>query len=227
MTAPGGGGATEGRATMSAARRLRKLSQTPYSNGKLDGSGSGWPMAARAPRRTATDQETTMTMPFGLTRKLWMSGAAAGLLALAGAPQAVAQAGSPFAAFAGSWTGGGTITTTGGTERIRCRASYAVGGGGTTLKQDLDCASDSYKVVIASNLTYEGGRVSGSWTEATRSAIGNLSGQATPDSIRGTISGPGFSAGVGVGIRGREQSLTITPQGATDIRNVTITLHKR
>ena len=44
-----------------------------------------------------------------------------------------AQSG-PFAGMAGNWSGGGTVTLDdGSTERIRCRASYAVGAGGNGL----------------------------------------------------------------------------------------------
>jgi len=42
-----------------------------------------------------------------------------------------AQSG-PFAGMAGNWSGGGTVTLDdGSTERIRCRASYAVGQAAT------------------------------------------------------------------------------------------------
>ena len=42
-----------------------------------------------------------------------------------------AQSG-PFAGMAGNWSGGGTVTLDdGSSERLRCRATYAVGAGGT------------------------------------------------------------------------------------------------
>src|SRR4051812_27401464 len=42
----------------------------------------------------------------------------------------------PFAGMAGAWSGGGTITLDDGSnERIRCRATYAVGAGGNGLNQ--------------------------------------------------------------------------------------------
>jgi len=58
------------------------------------------------------------------------------------APPGHAQSG-PFAGLSGSWAGAGTIgMSNGASERIRCRASYAVGGGGRSLQQNLRCASD-------------------------------------------------------------------------------------
>src|ERR1700744_1237291 len=55
----------------------------------------------------------------------------------------------PFARLAGSWSGSGTIAASNGSrERIRCVATYAVGGGGHALAQNLRCASDSYKFFV-------------------------------------------------------------------------------
>ena len=43
----------------------------------------------------------------------------------------------PFGAMAGSWAGGGTLTLSDGSaERLRCRASYDVGGAGTDLNSN-------------------------------------------------------------------------------------------
>ena len=64
----------------------------------------------------------------------------------------------PFAGMAGNWSGGGTITLDdGSSERIRCRATYAVGAGGNGLNQTLSCASDSYKFNLTSNVIAQGG----------------------------------------------------------------------
>ncbi|MDE2364650.1 MAG: hypothetical protein KGM42_18390, partial [Hyphomicrobiales bacterium] len=55
------------------------------------------------------------------------TGLVASLLALTIMGPIAAQADQgPFAGYQGSWTGSGSIATTTGTERIRCRASYAV-----------------------------------------------------------------------------------------------------
>jgi hypothetical protein len=89
-----------------------------------------------------------------------------------------AQSG-PFAGLAGSWSGSGTIgMSSGERERIRCRATYAVGGGGNTLRQSLRCASDSYRFDLGSDVRSAGGAIYGSWSEATRGVGGELSGTA-------------------------------------------------
>jgi hypothetical protein len=79
-----------------------------------------------------------------------------------------AQSG-PFAGMAGSWSGGGTVTLDdGSSERLRCRATYAVGAGGNALNQSLTCASDSYKFILSSNVLAQGGALSGTWSESSR-----------------------------------------------------------
>jgi hypothetical protein len=58
----------------------------------------------------------------------------------------------PFLGLSGHWSGAGTVTMTNGvTERIRCKATYAVNATGKAVQQTLRCASDSYRVEISSN----------------------------------------------------------------------------
>jgi hypothetical protein len=145
-------------------------------------------------------------------------------LPLASAP-AFAQTG-PFGVLAGTWSGEGTITTSSGaSERIRCRARYTVGEGGRAFQQALTCASDSYKFEISSNVETDGTRVTGTWSEATRGVSGSLSGRVSGPNISALVEGAGFSAGVAVNTRGRSQSVNIKP-GGTDVTDVTVNLHK-
>src|SRR5258708_36975548 len=108
--------------------------------------------------------------------------APAGLLLLASLclPGSATQAAvvSPFAAMAGSWSGGGVLNTTDGNqERLRCRASYDVAGTGEALRLNLRCASESYNFDLASEVEYRGGAISGQWREASRKASGTISGR--------------------------------------------------
>ena len=71
--------------------------------------------------------------------------------------------------------GRGTVTLDdGSTERIRCRASYAVGASGAGLNQTLTCASDSYKFDFKTNVMSEQGSLSGTWSESSRGISGSL-----------------------------------------------------
>ena len=147
-------------------------------------------------------------------------------LLAAGSVHAGSGEGGPFAGLAGSWSGSGTVTTTSGaSERIRCRATYAVGGGGNSLRQSLTCASDSYKMNVSSDIEAQGGTLSGRWSEATRGVSGAVSGRVSGGVIQATVQGPTFSAGVGVNTRGGRQSVTITSQSG-EIRTVSITLSR-
>jgi hypothetical protein len=65
----------------------------------------------------------------------------------------------PFLGLSGHWSGAGTVTMTDGTtERIRCKAAYAVNATGKAVQQTLRCASDSYRFEISSNVISEGAR---------------------------------------------------------------------
>jgi hypothetical protein len=148
-------------------------------------------------------------------------------LALCTSQDHARAAAGPFAAMAGSWSGGGMLTTANGMqERLRCRASYRPGGDGNNLDLSLQCASDSYNFSLAGNVSNRDGAISGSWSEASRNASGTISGEASGDSIRATARGDNFSAGLSVTTQGNRQSVTLTPQG-TDVRSVSVTLAKR
>ena len=149
------------------------------------------------------------------------------LLATLTLPGSATQAAnSPFFPMAGSWSGGGVLNTTDGTqERLRCRASYGVGAAGYQLRLNLRCASDSYNFDLASDVQYRGGAVSGSWNEASRNVSGTLSGRATGDHIDVLARGQGFSAELSLTTHGRRQTISIHPEG-TDIREVSLALDR-
>ena len=92
---------------------------------------------------------------------------------------------------AGNWSGGGTVTLDdGSSERIRCRATYAVSASGTGLNQTLTCASDSYKFNLSSNVVAEGGALSGTWSESSRSINGTLRAAAATAIFRSSPARP-------------------------------------
>lgn len=136
-----------------------------------------------------------------------------------------AQSG-PFAGFAGSWAGHGTVSLSDGSkERIRCRAVYTVAGSGSGLAQTLKCASDSYKIDLSSNITSQGGTdVVGTWSESSRNINGNLQGKAGGGQIEAFIEAAGFAANLNLTTRGNKQSVKINSKG--DIRDVSISMIK-
>lgn len=160
-----------------------------------------------------------------LSKPVRLIGAAATLVAaLAFSSASHAQSG-PFTGLAGVWSGGGTVTLDdGSSERIRCRATYAVGNGGNGLNQSLTCASDSYRFNLSSNVVARGGALSGSWSESTRNINGSLEGRGTAGNFQVTASAPGFSANISLRTTGNKQSVTIRAEGA--FRGASISLSR-
>ena len=143
---------------------------------------------------------------------------------VAAASESHAQQAGPFAGLDGAWSGGGTILVgEGGRERLRCRASYAVEGGGNHLHQTIRCASDSYRFDISSSVVAAGGRLSGAWQEATRNVGGNLEGRVGRGEYNAVVTGIGFTASLNMVARGNRQSIAINSKD-TDLKGVEITL---
>jgi hypothetical protein len=143
---------------------------------------------------------------------------------VASASAGYAQSG-PFAGMAGSWSGGGTVLLDdGSTERIRCRATYAVGAGGNGLNQSLTCASDSYRFNLSSNVVAEGGALSGTWSESSRGINGNLEGRGSSGNFQVIASAPGFTASINLTTRGNKQSVVIKSESV--FRGASISLSR-
>jgi hypothetical protein len=140
---------------------------------------------------------------------------------------ALAAPASPFAAMAGTWSGGGVLSTSDGQrEQLRCRASYDVAGSGEQLQLNLRCASQSYNFDLASEVQYRGGAISGSWSEASRNASGTLTGRAAGDHVEAAARGDNFSAHLSLTTRGGKQTVSIQPQG-TNVTSVSLALSRR
>ena len=134
---------------------------------------------------------------------------------------------SPFTAMAGTWTGGGVVHSSDGTqERLRCRAGYNVGEVGAEMRLNLRCASASYNFDLTSDVQYRGGAISGQWTEASHNASGSISGRASGDHVEAAARGQNFSANLSLTTRGNQQTVSIRPEG-TDVRAVSLALERR
>lgn len=133
-----------------------------------------------------------------------------------------AQSG-PFTGLAGNWSGAGTvILDDGSTERIRCRATYAVGAGGRGLNQSLTCASDAYKFNLSSNVTAEGGSLSGTWSKSSRNVSGNLQGRGNNGNFEVVATAPGFTANIILRTSGNKQSVMIKADSAFRGANISL-----
>jgi hypothetical protein len=146
---------------------------------------------------------------------------AASMMLLASPGQA--QSG-PFASLAGAWTGSGKILIKdGGSESIRCRATYTIGSAGAGLSQVLRCASDSYRFDLTTNVTASGNTLSGIWSETSRNVNGTLGGKVNGGEIEALVEANGFAATLNMKTAGNKQIIAIRSQN-TDLRGVDITL---
>jgi hypothetical protein len=158
---------------------------------------------------------------FMVVRRLFF--AALTLLALCASGSASYAQSGPFTGLAGSWSGGGNVSLDdGSSERIRCRATYAVGAGGNGLNLSLTCASDSYKFNFTSNVLAQGGVLSGTWSESSRGVSGNLEGRGINGNFQVIASAPGFDANISLTTRGNKQSVVI--RANSQFRGATIAL---
>ena len=179
--------------------------------------------AGRKLRDHVTHPNMTHQKRLAHARRLIFAAAALLVAALWGSTSH-AQSG-PFAGLAGVWSGGGTVTLDdGSTERIRCRATYAVGAGGTGLQQTLTCASDSYKFNLTSNVVAQGSAVSGTWSETSRNINGSLEGRSGGGVFQVVASAPGFTANITLTTRGTKQSVVIRAESV--FRGASISLSK-
>jgi hypothetical protein len=92
------------------------------------------------------------------------------------------------------------------------------------LKQSLRCASDSYKFELNTDVTSQGDRISGNWSEASRNIFGNLQGTAGGGQIEVFVEAAGFAATVTLRTTGNKQTVQISSEG--EIRGVNITMSK-
>lgn len=129
-----------------------------------------------------------------------------------------------FTSLAGEWSGSGTIMVAdGGSERIRCRASYKVDASGASMDQVLRCASDSYKFELTSSVRSSGGNIYGDWNEASRNINGTIEGRGSNGSFEALVQANGFAASLSLRASGNRQNIVILSKN-TDLRGVNINL---
>src|SRR3954451_4871290 len=185
------------------------------------GNGTALQQAYRA--AAAGKPRANNTAAFAAAYRLIFAAVTLSVAAISGSAS-FAQSG-PFTGMDGVWSGGGTVTLDdGSTERIRCRATYAVGNGGNGLNQSLTCASDSYRFNLSSNVVARGGSLSGTWNESSRNISGEIEGSGGNGNFQVTASAPGFNANLTIRTTGNRQSVTIRSESA--FRAASISLNR-
>jgi hypothetical protein len=163
---------------------------------------------------------------FDSTPRLLSGLASAALALFLISPPASAQSAGAFSSLAGTWSGSGTVyVADGNSERIRCRATYNVGADGSTMQQNLRCASDSYKFELSTDIRSNGGNVSGYWSEATRNLNGTLEGRGGNGEFDVLVSANGFAAELNLRVSGAKQTIVMNSKN-TELRGLNINLSK-
>ncbi|MEZ5844625.1 MAG: hypothetical protein R3D27_12955 [Hyphomicrobiaceae bacterium] len=155
--------------------------------------------------------------------KGWIAAATVAATFAGGA--AVAQA-NVLANFPGRWTGWGSVSLESGeSEKVKCVATYFVENGQSDLRQNLRCASASYKIDVLANLKVAGNAVSGMWQERTNASKGPVTGRIDGNGINVSVKGETFTATMAITTTTCRQSIKIAPKGL-GIKRISIDLGK-
>ena len=156
---------------------------------------------------------------FTHARRLTLAAVAFFMAASAASPS-LAQS-STFAGMAGTWSGGGTVTLDdGSSERIRCRATYKVGG--ANMEMVLTCASDAYKFDLAADVVAAGGEVTGKWSESSRNVGGSIQGRGAGGSFQVVAQAAGFAANISLKTTGNKQQFSMKADSQFSAANISL-----
>jgi len=131
---------------------------------------------------------------------------------LAAAP---AYAEQSFDNVAGSWSGSGSMKPSDGPrERVRCKVDYVVKNAGQSVKMNVRCASDAYKMELSANIDQNGTALSGNWFESQYRQGGKVSGQNVNGLIEAKVESDTITALLTVRTKGSHQSFVMESPGA-------------
>jgi len=135
------------------------------------------------------------------------------LVAILAAEPAYAQ--QSFENVAGSWSGGGMMKPSDGPrERVRCKANYTPKNNGQSVKLNLRCASDAYKMDLSANIDQNGTDLSGNWFESQYRQGGKISGKNANGVIEARVEGDTITALLSVQTKGNGQTFAMESPGA-------------
>ena len=123
---------------------------------------------------------------------------------------ASADENSPFASFAGRWTGEGMLGfKASGPEHVKCRATYFLNDAKDELKQTIRCATAGGSIEVLSNIKNVADKLTGHWKETTHNFEGDLTGDVTPKGFRIKVQGADLAANMDVVVRENKQIVEI------------------
>jgi hypothetical protein len=127
---------------------------------------------------------------------------------------APAYAERSFDKLAGSWSGGGSMKPSDGPlERVRCKVDYNVKNTGQSVKMNVRCASDAYKMDLSANIDQSGTALSGNWFESQYRQGGKVSGQNVNALIEAKVESESIIALLTVHSKGNRQTFVMEAPG--------------
>src|SRR5829696_4685573 len=121
-----------------------------------------------------------------------------------------AYAQQSFDSVAGSWSGNGLMKPSDGPrERVRCKIQYSPKNSGQSVKMDVRCASDAYKMNLNANIDQSGSALTGNWFESQYRQGGKVSGRNVNGVIEGKIEGDTITALMTVRTKGNRQTFVM------------------
>ncbi|MEM1371888.1 MAG: hypothetical protein AAGG72_06635 [Pseudomonadota bacterium] len=137
-----------------------------------------------------------------------------------------ASAASVVDQLAGRWSGWGSVKMTNGTtEQVKCVATFFVKNASSDVRQNLRCASASYKIDVRSDLNVKGRRISGRWEERNHSNSGNVSGSINGSTFKMAITGPVLNADMTLATSPCKMNISIRPRDY-NVGDISIGLRK-
>src|SRR3979411_2116241 len=126
-----------------------------------------------------------------------------------------AYAEQSFDNVAGSWSGSGSMKPSDGPrERVRCKVDYIVKNASQSVKMNVRCASDAYKMDLSANIDQNGSALSGNWFESQYRQGGKVSGQNVDGLIEAKVESDTIIALLTVRTKGNRQSFVMESPGA-------------
>lgn len=159
-------------------------------------------------------------------QRLTIAALGAAALVTIGIAQGIAAV-DPVRSLAGRWAGNGVVEPARGkAESFKCVVTYMETDRTSELRQNVRCASDSYKLETATHLRFAGDRISGRWEDRINSLDGQVTGAVTPNGFDVTLQGRFFNASMVVEGSGCSQKITVVPERADHIRRLSASLAK-
>jgi hypothetical protein len=126
-----------------------------------------------------------------------------------------AYAEQSFDNVAGSWSGSGSMKPSDGPrERVRCKVEYNLKNAGQSVKMNVRCASDAYKMDLSANIDQNGTALSGNWFESQYRQGGKISGQNVNGVIEAKAESDTIIALLTVRTKGNHQTFVMEAPGA-------------